>query len=150
MLSSPEVRMGLPPSSASDVYSLGMLIMQLLTGSEATGLLDYAQKAVERGRLEDILDPCAEGISVPQAIELANIALRSVLLLLPKQSPVSGLTFSIKVLHLIASGMSTARLNLGFLWWCLFGRLCLCRRILGSQHSAMQSRKGNCAACQKH
>ncbi len=77
--SSPELRIGASPSTASDMYSLGMLILQLLTGSEATGLLDYAQKAVDRGRLEDILDPCAEGISVPQAIELAKIALRSVL-----------------------------------------------------------------------
>ena len=71
--------MGVPPSVGSDVYSLGMLILQLLTGSEAMGLLDYAQKAVDRGRLEDILDPCAEGISVTQADELAHLALRFVL-----------------------------------------------------------------------
>ena len=78
VLSSPELRVGIQPSPASDVYSLGLLILQLLTGSEAMGLLDYAQKAVDRGRLEDILDPCAEGISVNQAVELANLALRSV------------------------------------------------------------------------
>lgn len=78
-VSAPEVRLGGSPSQSSDIYSLGMLILQLLTGSEATGLLDYTQRAMERGCLEDILDPCAEGISVSEASELAKIALRYVL-----------------------------------------------------------------------
>ena len=77
-VSAPEVRLGGSPSQSSDIYSLGMLILQLLTGSEATGLLEYTQRAMERGRLEDILDPCAEGISVSEASELASIALRYV------------------------------------------------------------------------
>lgn len=68
--------MGGPPSSASGTYSLGMLMLQLLTGSEATGLLDYVQRALERGKIEDILDPCAENVSMPQAVRLSNLALR--------------------------------------------------------------------------
>ena len=41
--SAPEVRNGGSPSPASDVYSLGILMLQLLTGSEASGLLDHVQ-----------------------------------------------------------------------------------------------------------
>lgn len=68
--------MGGLPSAASGVYSLGMLILQLLTGSEATGLLDYVQAAFDRGKIAEILDPCAEEISMLQAVSLAKLALR--------------------------------------------------------------------------
>ena len=73
---SPEVQMGAEPTPASGVYTLGILILQLLTGSEARGLLDHVQMAIDRGRISDILDPCAERISLQQALDLAKLALQ--------------------------------------------------------------------------
>ena len=72
----PEVRSGGPSSGQSEVFSLGVLLLQLLTGSEASGLLEYVQAAVSRGRLADVLDPCADGMSAVQALPLARLALR--------------------------------------------------------------------------
>lgn len=73
----PEIQMGGRATSASSVYALGVLLLQLLTGSEANGLLSHVQRALERGRLSDVIDPCAEGVSPQQALELANLAIRS-------------------------------------------------------------------------
>lgn len=72
----PEVREGGNQSVKSDVFSLGVFLLQLLTGSEASGLIQYVDSALKSGKLETILDPCAEGISVPSAISLAKLALR--------------------------------------------------------------------------
>lgn len=76
--SAPEVRLGSYCGTASDVYSLGILMLQLLTGSEAGGLLEYVQRAVDRGRMEDVTDPCAGGMPEPEALQLAKLALRQV------------------------------------------------------------------------
>lgn len=74
--SAPEVRRGEPPRPSADVFSLGLLLLQLLTGSEASGLLDYVKSAVSRGGIADVLDPCADCISPATALPLAKLALR--------------------------------------------------------------------------
>ena len=60
------------------MYSLGILILQLLTGSEAGGLLEHVQRAVNKGNIDDVIDPCAGGMPGLVALTLAKLALRSV------------------------------------------------------------------------
>lgn len=72
----PEVREGGAQSVQSDVFSLGLFLLQLITGSEASGLVQYTESALRQGKLASLLDPCAEGITSSSALPLAQLALR--------------------------------------------------------------------------
>ncbi|WVZ57626.1 hypothetical protein U9M48_007988, partial [Paspalum notatum var. saurae] len=62
-------------SSKSDVYALGMVFLQLLTAKSPMGLADTVERAVEEGRLIDILDQRAGKWPVREAHELAQLGL---------------------------------------------------------------------------
>ncbi|KAL9671380.1 hypothetical protein QQ045_008948 [Rhodiola kirilowii] len=65
-------------SPMSDVYALGMVILQLLTGRQAMGLAHFVETAIMDDRLSDILDSRAGSWPVEEAKELALLGLSCV------------------------------------------------------------------------
>ncbi|KAH9318831.1 hypothetical protein KI387_020600, partial [Taxus chinensis] len=59
----------------SDVYSLGIVILQLLTGKPALGLVNRVERALDRGEFNDLVDPSAGEWPFEQAIQLAYLAM---------------------------------------------------------------------------
>ncbi|CAI8611759.1 unnamed protein product [Vicia faba] len=60
----------------SDVYSLGIIFLQLLTGRHPMGLAHHSEQAIEKGTFENMLDPCVSNWPVEQAHTLAHIAVQ--------------------------------------------------------------------------
>ncbi|KAL0732039.1 hypothetical protein Bca4012_028133 [Brassica carinata] len=60
----------------SDVYSLGIMLLQILTGKQPMGLTYYVEQAIEEGRLKDMLDPAVPDWPMEEAMCLAKLALQ--------------------------------------------------------------------------
>ncbi|DBA96063.1 TPA: Myotubularin-like phosphatase domain [Trebouxia sp. C0004] len=61
----------------TDVYALGMIMLQLLTGREAqAALIHDVQAQLHRDTLSDLTDPCAGCWPLKQAEQFASLALR--------------------------------------------------------------------------
>jgi len=60
----------------SDVYSLGIVFLQLLTGRTPMGLAHRAGEAIENDTFEEMLDPSVTDWPLQQVLCLANIAVK--------------------------------------------------------------------------
>ncbi|XP_068638498.1 U-box domain-containing protein 52-like [Aristolochia californica] len=60
----------------SDVYSLGILLLQLITAKQPMGLTHHMEKAIEKGIFEEMLDPLVPDWPVEDSLSLARMALK--------------------------------------------------------------------------
>ncbi|KAK3130699.1 hypothetical protein QOZ80_6BG0496800 [Eleusine coracana subsp. coracana] len=60
----------------SDLYALGIIILQLLTGKRPLGLILSVEEAIKKGTLSDILDKSQTDWPIAEAEILANLGLR--------------------------------------------------------------------------
>ncbi|ESQ27224.1 hypothetical protein EUTSA_v10018168mg [Eutrema salsugineum] len=60
----------------SDVYSLGIMLLQILTAKQPMGLAYYVEQAIEEGTLKDMLDPAVPDWPMEEAMCLAKLSLQ--------------------------------------------------------------------------
>ncbi|KAL6996079.1 hypothetical protein U1Q18_006215 [Sarracenia purpurea var. burkii] len=60
----------------SDVYSLGIVLLQLLTAKPAMGLAHHVGRSIEKGTFGEILDPSEPDWPVKEALCLAEVAVQ--------------------------------------------------------------------------
>ncbi|XWS19217.1 hypothetical protein CRYUN_Cryun32bG0111900 [Craigia yunnanensis] len=61
----------------SDVYSLGILLLQLITAKQPMGLSHYVERAIERGTLfTEMLDPAVPDWPAEETLSFAKLALQ--------------------------------------------------------------------------
>ncbi|KAJ4836836.1 hypothetical protein Tsubulata_018464 [Turnera subulata] len=60
----------------SDLYSFGVVLLQILTGRPPMGLSHHVEMAIEKGKFADMLDPTQKDWPVQAALEVAQLALR--------------------------------------------------------------------------
>ncbi|KAK8584664.1 hypothetical protein V6N13_138619 [Hibiscus sabdariffa] len=60
----------------SDVYSLGIILLQLLTARQPMGLSHYVDLAIERGTFEEMLDPAVTDWPAEETLSMAKLAIR--------------------------------------------------------------------------
>ncbi|KAK4486252.1 hypothetical protein RD792_008922 [Penstemon davidsonii] len=60
----------------SDIYSLGIIFLQILTGKAPMGLTHHVERAIEKGTFSEMLDQSVPDWPVEEALSLAEIALR--------------------------------------------------------------------------
>ncbi|KAK2659107.1 hypothetical protein Ddye_005640 [Dipteronia dyeriana] len=60
----------------SDVYSLGIMFLQLITAKSPMGLTHHVERAIEKGTFEQMLDPNVPDWPVEEALSFAKMALQ--------------------------------------------------------------------------
>ncbi|KAK4729185.1 hypothetical protein R3W88_022173 [Solanum pinnatisectum] len=60
----------------SDVYSLGIIFLQILTARSPMGLTHYVERAIEKGTFNEMLDPAIHDWPYDEAMRLANLSLQ--------------------------------------------------------------------------
>ncbi|KAI3907391.1 hypothetical protein MKW92_009709 [Papaver armeniacum] len=60
----------------SDVYSLGIMLLQIITARPPMGLAHYIARAIEKGTFVDMLDPTVPDWPVEEALAFAKIAIQ--------------------------------------------------------------------------
>ncbi|KHM99859.1 U-box domain-containing protein 35 [Glycine soja] len=59
----------------SDIYSLGIMLLQMITAKPPMGLTHHVGRAIEKGTFADMLDPAVEDWPVEHALHFAKLAL---------------------------------------------------------------------------
>ncbi|KAK8936371.1 U-box domain-containing protein 52 [Platanthera zijinensis] len=60
----------------SDVYSLGIMLLQIITARPPMGLTHHVERAIEKGAFAEVLDPAITDWPVDDALSYAQIALK--------------------------------------------------------------------------
>lgn len=60
----------------SDIYSLGVMLLQIITAKPPMGLTHHVQRAIEKGKFADMLDPAVPDWPVEEALNFAKLALK--------------------------------------------------------------------------
>lgn len=60
----------------SDVYSLGILLLQIITAKPPMGLTHHVERSIEKGTFKEMLDPTVHDWPVDAALALAQISLQ--------------------------------------------------------------------------
>lgn len=60
----------------SDIYSLGIMLLQIITAKPPMGLTHHVERAIEKGTFAQMLDPVVPDWPVQEAMCFANIALK--------------------------------------------------------------------------
>ncbi|RWW87816.1 hypothetical protein BHE74_00003340 [Ensete ventricosum] len=60
----------------SDIYSFGIILLQIITSKSPMGLAHYMERAIERGTFTEMLDQSVPDWPVEEALRLAKLALK--------------------------------------------------------------------------
>ncbi|KAM7255687.1 hypothetical protein ACFE04_008585 [Oxalis oulophora] len=60
----------------SDLYSLGVMLLQIITGKPPAGVSHHMEQAIEKGAFLEMLDPTVRDWPVEEALSLAKVALK--------------------------------------------------------------------------
>lgn len=60
----------------SDIYSLGVMLLQIITAKPPMGLTHHVERAIEKGTFVDMLDPAVTDWPVEEALSFAKLALQ--------------------------------------------------------------------------
>ncbi|XP_019190528.1 PREDICTED: U-box domain-containing protein 35-like [Ipomoea nil] len=60
----------------SDIYSLGVMLLQIITAKPPMGLTHHVERAIEKGTFADLLDPTISDWPVEEALHFAKLSLQ--------------------------------------------------------------------------